>query len=33
MRTDDLRALATLIALACLIIITIALGHIAWGWA
>ena len=24
--------LVTLVALACLIIITIALGHLAWGW-
>lgn len=28
----DFPALACLIVLACLIIMTIALGHIAWGW-
>jgi hypothetical protein len=33
MRTADFQALVTLVALACLVIITIALGHIAWGWA
>jgi len=26
------RALFGLVVLACLVIMTIALGHIAWGW-
>jgi hypothetical protein len=28
----DLTALACVIVLACLVIMTIALGHLAWGW-
>jgi hypothetical protein len=28
----DFSALACLIVVACLIIMTIALGHLAWGW-
>jgi len=28
----DTQTVAGLIVLACLIIMTIALGHLAWGW-
>jgi hypothetical protein len=32
-RLVDFQAAVVLAALACLIICTIALGHLAWGWA
>ena len=28
----DLQTIATIIILGCLIVITLAVGHIAWGW-
>jgi hypothetical protein len=30
--TLDIRTIAAIIILGCLIVITIAVGHLAWGW-